>query len=153
MATTRPQFAALWMRFHELGHTAAAVAARLGGAVADEIQSAALRDLGALRLSYALRAGGLVIPSGTHTTLKSADGASYFHRVRDIAPFLAQHFGTADFVVGEHSDRGWSDRKGVLLSRSPLSMRGGFVTLWNGRHGASPVPLAAVRGVQFWTLA
>lgn len=153
MAASRPQFATLWTRFHQAGRSAADTATKLGGAVAEKIQSGALRDLGAVRLSHALRASGMVIPASTHHTLQGADGAAYFYRVGDLAAFLTQRFGSAEFLAGESSDRGWSERKGVLLSRSPLSMEGGFLTLWNGRNGATPVPLAGARSVQFWELA
>lgn len=152
MTKARPQFTSLWLRFQQAGSTAAALAALLGGAAAEKIESGGLADLGSLRLSHALRGLGWIIPRSGQHTVADADGVCYFYRTSDMASFLTQHFGAADFLVGENSDRGWSAQRGVLLSRSPLSIDGGFLTLWNGRHGATAVALAGSRSLQFWQL-
>ncbi len=148
----KPLFNTTWIRLRELGSTPDAVAAAIGGTVAVNIASGAVRDLAAIRMSHALSAAGMVIPRIPHRTISGGDGRAYLFRVRDMAEFLARRFGEPDaqsqFVMGED----WNRRQGILLLRSPFSQEGGQVTLWNGSHGAGPVQLAQARESLLWEL-
>lgn len=152
MPNARPLFNNLWTRFLRVGRTPAAIAAVIGGAVGEKIEAGEIRDLGALRLSHALLATGIVIPQGTQRTLAGADGRAYFHRSQDIAKFLTEQFGGPDAAAHAASDRAWGSSKGIVLLHSALSAQGGSLTLWNGRQGADPIALAAAHQSQFWAL-
>lgn len=148
----RPLFNTAWIRFRELGNSPDRVAAAIGGTVALNIASGAIRDLAAIRMSHALLASGIVIPRIANRTISGGDGRAYLFRVRDLADFLGRRFGAPDARTVATSSLEWQRLHGILLLRSPFSSDGGQVTLWNGSHGAGPVRLAQARETLMWEL-
>jgi len=162
----RPSFSSLWAASQVIlassgEQQAQKVAKIIGGTVALNINNPKnpWTNTCAVRMSYILARGGVIIPATTGKTVKGADGKSYFFRVPNLIDFLRQAWGKPEVISYPASPAAMEGRRGVVLFEvSGWRDASGHATLFDGTkcydhcYFNEPGVLYQTNRANFWAL-
>lgn len=130
----RPNFALAWARFAEVHVDVAAVGAKIGGKVGQNVASGVFENACPIRMSYVLNYNGVPIPSRGYHVSSGQDRKWYMYRVPEMMLFLERTFGAADATHARPTPTDFAGQQGILAVRGTgWNNAVGHVTLWNGR--------------------
>jgi hypothetical protein len=111
----RPTFDNAWTKFAEVNVPVAEVGAKIGGKVAQNIDSGIFQNACPIRMSYVLNYTGVPIPSSGYAVVSGADKKWYLFRVNEMMMFLEQTFGAPDQTAKSPYPAHFAGFRGLLV--------------------------------------
>lgn len=111
------------------------VAEKIGGKVAENINSGVFKNTCAIRMSYILNRGGLKIKYEQDQTVSGFINEKkfwFYYRVKDLINFLRNEWGKPDIIIYHPTEKDVVGKKGIIIFETDFSDATGHATLIKG---------------------